>query len=88
VIRFDPPHGGYQGETIVQDEYLRCTGCGWSYPLDSMGDREPCDQCGAELAVTRAHPAPESTIQLVRPEVEVFDRHEATRRRLEREGRL
>lgn len=56
------PHGGYPGELIVQDEYLACMWCAWAYPLDG-GDDE-CGECGGELLVRRANPAPESTLRM------------------------
>jgi hypothetical protein len=62
-MRFDPSHGGYPGEIIVGDEYLECVACRWCYPLD-QGDDE-CGECGGELAVKRANPAPVSTLRLL-----------------------
>jgi rRNA maturation endonuclease Nob1 len=55
-------HGGYQGEVVAHDTYLRCDGCGWSYSLD-YGD-EGCGECGGELSERRANPAPEATLRL------------------------
>lgn len=54
VAMYPPAHGGYPGEVVVQDEYLECLGCGWSYPLD-QGDDE-CGQCNGPLEVRRAYP--------------------------------
>jgi len=59
-----PPHGGYPGEVVIQDEYLECPACGWAYPLDQGDDY--CEECemGALLEVRRANPAPESTLRM------------------------
>lgn len=64
MIRFDPAHGGYPGEIIIEDEYLQCIWCGWSFPLECGEDR--CTECNGLLMIKRAQPAPESTARLFR----------------------
>lgn len=61
-MRSKPSHGGYPGDVIAHDTYLRCADCGWSFTVYELDDG--CCECGGELLETRATPAPEATLRL------------------------
>lgn len=36
-----------------EDAYLRCQGCGWSYPIPTTDADERCGECDGRLRVVR-----------------------------------